>query len=84
MKKVIIVYCTFRMMSIFCMTKKSRKVLHSVDEFERELREEICCNTCERPPDSTWRTLNYPRSSYCAQRPVELAGGIFQNRGRTL
>ena len=24
------------------MTKKRRKVLHSVDEFERELREEIC------------------------------------------
>ena len=42
MKKVIIVYSTFRMMSIFRMTKKSRKVLHSVDEFERELREEIC------------------------------------------
>lgn len=30
------------MKSIFRMTKKSRKVLHSVDEFERELREEIC------------------------------------------
>ena len=30
------------MMSIFRITKKSRKVLHSVDEFERELREEIC------------------------------------------
>ena len=42
MKKVIIVYSTFRVMSIFRMTKKSRKVLHSVDEFERELREEIC------------------------------------------
>ena len=42
MKKVIIVYSMFRMMSIFRMTKKSRKVLHSVDEFERELREEIC------------------------------------------
>jgi hypothetical protein len=41
-KKVIIVYSTFRMKSIFRMTKKSRKVLHSVDEFERELREEIC------------------------------------------
>ena len=42
MKKVIIVYSTFRMMSTFGMTKKSRKVLHSVGEFERELREEIC------------------------------------------
>ena len=42
MKKVIIVYSTFRMMSIFRITKKSRKVLHSVDEFERELRGEIC------------------------------------------
>lgn len=42
MKKVIIVYSMFRMMSIFRITKKSRKVLHSVDEFERELREEIC------------------------------------------
>ena len=42
MKKVIIVYSTFRVISIFRMTKKSRKVLHSVDEFERELREEIC------------------------------------------
>jgi uncharacterized membrane protein len=41
-KKVIIVYSMFRMMSIFRMTKKSRKVLHSVGEFERELREEIC------------------------------------------
>jgi hypothetical protein len=41
-KKVIIVYSTFRVISIFRMTKKSRKVLHSVDEFERELREEIC------------------------------------------
>jgi len=41
-KKVIIVYSMFRMMSIFRITKKSRKVLHSVDEFERELREEIC------------------------------------------
>jgi hypothetical protein len=30
------------MMSTFGMTKKSRKVLHSVGEFERELREEIC------------------------------------------
>ena len=42
MKKVIIVYSTFRMMSIFRITKKSRKVLHSVDEFERELWGEIC------------------------------------------
>ena len=42
MRKVIIVYSAFRMMSIFRMTKKRRKVLHSVDEFERELREEIC------------------------------------------
>jgi hypothetical protein len=41
-KKVIIVYSAFRMMSIFRMTKKRRKVLHSVDEFERELRGEIC------------------------------------------
>ena len=39
---MIIVSSTFRMMSIFRMTKKSRKVLYSVDEFERELREEIC------------------------------------------
>ena len=30
------------MMSTFRMTKKRRKVLHSVDEFGRELREEIC------------------------------------------
>ncbi len=42
MKKVIIVYSAFRMMSIFRMTKRRRKVLHSVDEFERELRGEIC------------------------------------------
>ena len=42
MRKVIIVYSAFRMMSIFRMTKKRRKVLHSVDEFERELRGEIC------------------------------------------
>ena len=42
MKKVIIVYSTFRMMSIFRITKKSRKVLHSVNEFERELGGEFC------------------------------------------
>ena len=30
---------------------------------ERATRARTCGNACEPPPDSTWRTLSYPRSS---------------------